>query len=166
MYTPSNTSDVHHSCYFSISPPSHDHFSAETPYFSQVCSPAETPTNPTHPLLATTETESFSAPSSPTRHATSSFLQMQTAAAHSHPPRPRPVPVQNVLHVTTEDSTSSDGSFSSTSSTSSSLDLARCSRCQRTPSIDVRNGKSNMVQYGLNLWYCSRCAAMVGLINR
>lgn len=79
--------------------------------------------------------------------------------------RPQPHPQQNVLHVTSDDSTSSASSSSSTGSMYdiySSPDLARCSRCHRTPSIDIKTGKSNMVQYGLNLYYCSRCAAMVG----
>jgi hypothetical protein len=48
----------------------------------------------------------------------------------------------------------------------SSPEIARCSRCHRTPSIDITTGKSNMVQYGLNQYYCSRCAGMVGYYSR
>ncbi|TKA81177.1 hypothetical protein B0A55_02621 [Friedmanniomyces simplex] len=97
-----------------------------------------------------------------------SFMQTQTSAAHGPASgRPSPRPMQNVLPVTSEDTdTSSDGSDSSGSSffgLASPPDMARCSRCQRTPSLDVRTGKSNMVQYGLNLWYCSRCADLVGM---
>ncbi|KAK3075904.1 hypothetical protein LTR53_000333 [Teratosphaeriaceae sp. CCFEE 6253] len=103
-----------------------------------------------------------------------SVMQAQTSAAHGHrrtPSRPSAHPIQNVLHVTSDDSASSD-SDSSTGDESpmfgmaSPLELARCSRCQRMPSLDVRTGKSNMVQYGLNLWYCNRCAGLVGMINR
>lgn len=86
--------------------------------------------------------------------------------------RPQPQPQQNVLHVTSDESVSSTSNSSYTSSTGSrhnifsSPETARCSRCHRTPSIDIQTGKSNMVQYGLNLYYCSRCAAMVGFFNR
>lgn len=152
-------------CYFTIDPPTYNHFSTETPYCSPPLSPVETPADPLNPLLAYREPPSISSP--PLTSTLSSLLQMQTAAAHGHSSsRPRPYPVQNVLHVTSDDSTTSDSSSSSISSTKSSLDIARCSRCQRTPSTDIKTGKSNMVQYGLNLWYCSRCAAMVGLSNR
>lgn len=74
-----------------------------------------------------------------------------------------------MLHVTSDDSTSSGSSMHSTGSNRdifSTPDLARCSRCHRTPSIDVKTGKSNMVQYGLNQYYCSRCAVMVGFYAR
>jgi hypothetical protein len=84
--------------------------------------------------------------------------------------RPQPQPQQNVMNI------NSDGSISSTpTSTSgrgsmhnifSSPEIARCSRCHRTPSIDIATGKSNMVQYGLNQYYCSRCAGMVGYYSR
>lgn len=151
-------------CYFSIQPAAYSHFSTETPCYSPLLSPIETPADPTNPYLAYRSPQTFSAPLSPTL-STQSVLQMQTAAAHKHSPsRPRPYPVQNVLHVTSDDSSSSESSLSD--SAKSSLDVARCSRCQRTPSTDIRTGKSNMVQYGLNLWYCNRCAAMVGLTNR
>ena len=84
--------------------------------------------------------------------------------------RPQPQPQQNRMDI------NSDGSVSSTpTSTSgrgsmhnifSSPEIARCSRCHRTPSIDITTGKSNMVQYGLNQYYCSRCAGMVGYYSR
>jgi hypothetical protein len=151
---PSTNSQI---CYFSITP-AYTHYSTETPLYSPTLSPGETICDPIHPLLAYREPNSSILPASPTpRH---TFLQMQTAAAH--PSRPRPAPIQNVLHVTSDDSTSSEESVSSTDSTKSSLDIARCSRCQRTPSIDIKTGKSNMVQYGLNLWYCSRYIIIAG----
>jgi hypothetical protein len=84
--------------------------------------------------------------------------------------RPQPQPQQNRMDH------NSDGCVSSTpASTSgrgsmhnifSSPEIARCSRCHRTPSIDITTGKSNMVQYGLNQYYCSRCAGMVGYYSR
>lgn len=99
-------------------------------------------------------------------------------SAYGQHSRPQPQPQQNVLHVTSGDSSSSLSSSSSSSSSSfssghgsmhniySSPEVARCSRCHRTPSIDIQTGKSNMVQYGLNQYYCSRCAHMVGYFNR
>ncbi len=168
MLSTSTSPNTRPTCYFSIVPPSYDHYSIETPCYSPSFSPAETPEDPIHPLLAYRYNNSTSPTWWTTQTSTlPSVLQMQTNAANGYTSRPRPVPVQNVLHVTSEDSTDSDGCSSSSSSTDSSLDLARCSRCQRTPSLGVDGqGKSNMVQYGLNLWYCNRCATMVGLGNR
>ena len=153
-------------CYFTIQPPTYDHSTTtETPCYSPTLSPLETPLDPTNPFLAYREPQTFSSPSLPIL---STLLQMQTAAAHNHTQtRPRPYPVQNVLLVSDDSSSSDSSSSSSSSSPKSSLEMvARCSRCQRTPSTDLRTGKSNMIQYGLNLWYCSRCAAMVGMTNR
>ena len=157
-------------CYFTYSPPVYDHFSVETPSASPIHSPGDPDCNPHHPLLA------YRPPQATTNNRVSNdFFRMQTAAAHESPIRPSPVPQQNLLQVTSDDSVTSSSSSSSSSSASSSRtslemfstpELARCSRCQRTPSTDVRTGKSNMVQYGLNLWYCSRCANLVGLVQR
>ncbi|KAF7191212.1 hypothetical protein HII31_07235 [Pseudocercospora fuligena] len=145
----------------------YSHFSVETPCASPTFSPGDdTSACIEHPLLASREITTLS-PTEP--QMASNFMSRQTAAAHGQlSGRPRPYPVQNVLHVTSDDSTSSaeSSSKSSISSTISSPELARCSRCQRTPSIDVQTGKSNMISYGLNLWYCSRCAALVGLTKR
>ncbi|RMZ03662.1 hypothetical protein D0860_06711 [Hortaea werneckii] len=121
--------------------------------------------DPANPLLAYREPQPLPCMS----HAESNdhFMQVQTAAAHSKAPhRPSPHPLQNMLYTSSESSAESDDSAHSTDSLGSGLtspiETARCSRCQRTPSLDVRTGKSNMVSYGLNLWYCTRCAAMVG----
>ena len=146
----------------------YSHFSAKTscssPEYSnegshQACSD--------HPFLAYTTHPTRPYPSSP------GVMSVQTSAAHGHySSRPQPIPVQNVLHVTSDDSTSSSSSLDSDSRQSvdfgmtSPPELARCSRCQRTSGIDLRTGKSNMIKYGLNLWYCTRCAGMVGLTNR
>jgi hypothetical protein len=158
-----NTTD----CYFSYVPPGYSHFSDETPCCSPTFSPDElSPSaDPRHPLLASRTTAQPTA--NTTRIHTSSLMQAQTSAAHGLTSRPRPHPVQNVLHVTSDEACSSDDSSSSIDfGIASPPELARCSRCQRTPSLDLKTGKSNMVQYGLNLWYCTRCAAMVGLSNR
>lgn len=153
-------------CYFSIVP-SDDLVSTETPCYSPTYNLARSPVDPSSPVLAHSNPENARYQTSSIASAVFSLLQMQTAAAYGNQPtRPRPYPIQNVLHVTSDDSVSSDDSSSSLDSTKSSLDLARCSRCQRTPSVDAKTGKSNMVQYGLNLWYCTRCANLVGLNNR
>jgi hypothetical protein len=161
--TPCSRSPI---CYFSITVPSYTHSSTETPLCSPTYNPVQTPSDPENPLLAYRKSQELYGPTSPMPN-TSSFLQMQTAAAHSNQAsRPRPHPIQQDVLVTSNDSMASDDSSSSIDSTKSSIDLARCSRCQRTPSVDPKTGKSNMVQYGLNLWYCSRCASLVGLTNR
>lgn len=142
--------------YFTIESVPYGHFSDETPCTSPAFSADEpSSAHPQNPLLAQRRN------SKPLSEMASNFMALQTAAAHNTT-RPAPKPLQNVLHVTSDDSDSSASSSSNSNSTVSSVELARCSRCQRTPSIDLRTGKSNMVSYGLNLWYCSRCAAMVG----
>lgn len=43
------------------------------------------------------------------------------------------------------------------------LDIVRCSRCQRSLSIQHTSPPSaGVVQFGMNSYYCSRCASMVG----
>jgi len=65
-------------------------------------------------------------------------------------------------------SSSSSGSLtprSSSESTSSSVsfDIVRCSRCQRSLSIENASSPApGVVQFGMNSYYCSRCASMVG----
>jgi hypothetical protein len=39
---------------------------------------------------------------------------------------------------------------------------AKCSRCRETAKSILQSGRFTMFKYGLNLWYCSRCAALVG----
>lgn len=159
--------------YFTLVPSAHahahayayTHFSVETPATSPTYNQSHHTPAPAfleHPLLASRETPLLP---HPLPNMASNLMSRQTAAAHGHVSgRPRPYPMQNVLHVTSDDSTSSSDSSSSSIDTQNSCpSIARCSRCQRTPSIDVQTGKSNMVPYGLNLWYCSRCAGLVGL---
>jgi hypothetical protein len=150
-------------CYFTIQPSTYLYrYTTETPLTSPPLSTGEIPSS--HLL-------SFHQPSTPTM--ASNFLKLQTAAAHGQPIRPRLVPQQNVLHVTSDDSSSSDSDSSPPTSSSvdhtwasSGPEAARCSRCHRTPSIDIRTGRPNVVQFGLNSYYCTRCAAMVGLTER
>lgn len=172
---PGSPSSLSHlPCYFTYTPPVYDHSSVETPSTSPIHSPGQPDCDPAHPLL------SYHPPQA-TNMASTDLMRMQSAAAHASPIRPRPVPQQNLLQVTSDDSinsssaserSSSTSSSNSSSSSRTSLDMfsapevARCSRCQSTSSIDLKTGKSNMVQYGLNLWYCSRCAGMVGLVQR
>ena len=154
------------SCYFTYNPPTRHHFSTETPCCSPFWSPNElSPADPENPLLAYRQPHS---PAASSHHRSIFLMQAQTSAAHGRPAsRPQPHPIQNVLYTSSDDAAESDDSTSSLDSAlESPPELARCSRCQRTPSLDVRTGKSNMVSYGLNLWYCTRCAAMVGLPNR
>lgn len=156
-------------CYFTIVATGFDHFSVETPTPASPTTSAffDTPSLPSHPSYAHRDSHKPSSPLSSPNMPSGNVLQLQATASHGpSAPRPRPKPVQNVLHVTSDDSTSSSDSSSTDSirsGSSSSLDTARCSRCQRTPSIDIRSGQCNMVQYGLNLWYCLRCAGVVGL---
>lgn len=167
-YSTSASDPVPQLCYFTYNRPSYNYFTVATSSASPIHSPGDPDYKPHSPLLAP-----HAALQRISNH--NDFFKMQTATAHQSPIRPS----QNLLQVTSDDSVSSSSSRSSSSSSSSSAsssrtslemfstpELARCSRCQRTPSTDVRTGKSNMVQYGLNLWYCSRCANLVGLVQR
>lgn len=118
----------------------------------------------------------------------SRFYQLQTEAAYStrpssrSPNRPGPTATQD-YH--TRGSTSSDSSSSSGSSSYSSsfsepkrysmdsaaqprVEILRCSRCAKcvetiTTSQGVEDASvSGMVKFGHNLYYCDRCARMVG----
>lgn len=146
--------------YFSITPLSdtfnYEHFSTESPCSSPNFSPTEAISFPQHPLLARRESNFYTMPAA-------SLLQLQTAAAHSESPK-RPQ-LQDVLHVTSDESTSSDSSKTSMESYHCPPELARCSRCHRTSSID-RNGKINMIAWSINSYYCHRCAEVVGLPKR
>lgn len=159
-------------CYFSLQPNPSTHYSVETP----ACSPTsshleETPSDPFNPLLAYRPTSPE--PSSRTRMDGSKLMSLQTSAAFPQA-RPKPQPIQqDVLHVSDNDSDDSINKGNSSSSSSVGLmspqflpEVARCSRCHRRPSNDVATGKPSMFQYGLNLWYCTRCANIVGFINR
>ncbi|KAL4782968.1 hypothetical protein BJX76DRAFT_349019 [Aspergillus varians] len=53
-----------------------------------------------------------------------------------------------------------------TGSTPNSLgfDVVRCSRCQRSMSLE-NESNPGVVRFGMNSYYCSRCASMVGFIR-
>lgn len=164
MPYPTTTTFDSQPCYFTIT--TNRHCADETP-----CSPTSTGLDeipllaPEITLLALRERYLLSTITTPVPYKS----VMSASASHSHSPsRPQPVPLQNVLDVSSDDSSSSDdGSCSSYDNLlASPSEYARCSRCQRTPSLDINTGKSNMVRYGLNSYYCNRCAGMVGLVKR
>ncbi|KAJ6101840.1 hypothetical protein N7486_004267 [Penicillium sp. IBT 16267x] len=43
------------------------------------------------------------------------------------------------------------------------LDIVRCSRCQQSLSVGTQS--SGAVQFGMNSYYCSRCASKVGFVR-
>ncbi|KAL4979445.1 hypothetical protein BDW66DRAFT_157284 [Aspergillus desertorum] len=45
-----------------------------------------------------------------------------------------------------------------------SFDIIRCSRCQKSLSIE-NDSTPGVVRFGMNSYYCSRCASMVGFIR-
>ncbi|KAJ5855479.1 uncharacterized protein N7529_009423 [Penicillium soppii] len=47
-----------------------------------------------------------------------------------------------------------------TSPTSPTFDIVRCSRCQQ--SLSLSQSGSTAVQFGMNSYYCNRCASKVG----
>lgn len=158
-------------CYFSFIPHSHSHpddashFSAETPspgLYSDDLS-VRTPSHSTNPLLAARFSPVSLAFTSAAMDV-SKLLQLQTAAAYS---RPQAQPVQqDVLDLSPICSRS--GSDASTASSSSSrtsvsgdsptVQFVRCSRCHREGTA----GSKHMVGYGINSYYCRRCADIVG----
>ncbi|PYH76506.1 uncharacterized protein BO66DRAFT_80536 [Aspergillus aculeatinus CBS 121060] len=52
----------------------------------------------------------------------------------------------------------------SSSPTSMNFDIVRCSRCQRSMSLE-NESSPGVVRFGMNSYYCSRCASMVGFIR-
>ena len=101
----------------------------------------------------------------PPTHAMSSrpsILQLQTQAANGARPIQNPLPKAN-----RSDESISTVSSSGSSSPKSSLDIVRCSRCQRSLSIDTSlpANQSGAVRFGLNSYYCTRCANVVGFVK-
>ncbi|KAL3264553.1 hypothetical protein ABHI18_000666 [Aspergillus niger] len=47
---------------------------------------------------------------------------------------------------------------------SMNFDIVRCSRCQRSMSLE-NESSPGVVRFGMNSYYCSRCASMVGFIR-
>lgn len=152
-------------CYFSIQHTNYSSYNDETPLTTPFTPPGENiVSDPSNPLLA--YRPCLQSPSTTqTRSGMESLLQLQTQVAHiSAPRRPQPQPLQNVL-VVSDDLSESDSSSSSQGHMH--MEVARCSRCHRSQSIDVSTGKAaNMVAYGLNSFYCLRCANITGYLQR
>ena len=95
----------------------------------------------------------------------SSFLQLQTRAAHP-PKRPQNQPDKDIQVTTFSSSStspSSPGSSIELSPAQSPLtDWARCSRCHRSVSVDGSLPSMTGVSFGINSYYCQRCAKWVG----
>ncbi|KAI4758933.1 hypothetical protein E4T52_01822 [Aureobasidium sp. EXF-3400] len=154
-------------CYFSIQHTNYSSYNDETPLTTPFTPPGENiVSDPSNPLLA--YRPCLQSPSATqTRSGMDSLLQLQTRVAHiPGPRRPQPQPLQNVLAVS-DDLLDSDSSSSSQETMQSHMEIARCSRCHRSQSIDGSTGKAaNMVAYGLNSFYCLRCANITGFLQR
>ena len=122
----------------------------------------------------------------------SKLLQLQTSVAHPQHIRPQAQPQQQHRIPSLSPSNSTDstdsmsrhGSQSSHSShsysgeisspnspprtpllrspTSACDEIVRCSRCHRSASLSSPGPLDSMISFGLNLYYCGRCASMVG----
>ncbi|KKZ62206.1 hypothetical protein GX50_02148 [[Emmonsia] crescens] len=53
-------------------------------------------------------------------------------------------------------------SSDSTNPAASTFDIVRCSRCQRSLCLEHASSSPGVVRFGVNSYYCSRCASMVG----
>lgn len=148
-------------CYFSI-PAARSSFEStdDTPFASPLepFTLPETPSDPNHPLLALRAAVTPQAERRPRKMDASKLLSLQTGAAYAS--RPQPQPLQ---HTPQMDSTSTtDSAASSDVSSLNSTFAVRCSRCHRSMSEGTDPSKSGMVSFGTNLYYCSRCASIVG----
>ena len=153
-------------CYFSIQHNKYHSYNDETPLKTPFTPPGENiVSDPSNPLLAYRPCLQSPSTTQP-RSGMDSLLQLQTQVAHIPPPRrPQPRPLQNVLVVS--DDLSEDSSSSSQRTMQSPMEVARCSRCHRSQSIDASTGKAdNMIAYGLNSFYCLRCANITGFLQR
>ncbi|KAL1311179.1 hypothetical protein AAFC00_001376 [Neodothiora populina] len=150
-------------CYFSLPTQNHNN-SNETPLFTPSKPADEYSAHHFTPTQASALLERYHDPWTFTMSAPGS-MQLPTRSVLSPTtnqsrPRPQLRPLQNMLHVDDcDDDSSSSNDSTSTASMSLPNCAARCSRCQRTLSIDASAGS---VSYGLNLYYCARCAGMVG----
>jgi hypothetical protein len=90
-----------------------------------------------------------------------SFMQLQTQSAPK-----RPLAGHSDSSSSCNSSRSLSSSVNSGSSTpKNSLDIVRCSRCQRSLSIDPSGRQDNVVRFGMNSFYCNRCATVVGYLK-
>lgn len=92
-----------------------------------------------------------------------SILQIQTQAGNGT----KPIPIGPNPKSRSNESITTLSSSTGSSSPKVSLDIVRCSRCQRSLSIDPSTSISNQaaVRFGLNSYYCSRCANVVGFVK-
>lgn len=113
------------------------------------------PQHPTSLLIHRTAPNSLDTMTAP------SFLQLQTQAGHG----PKPVNLRKTKN--NSDESISTLSSSNSSSRHGSLDIVRCSRCQRALSIDSTGPacQSGAIRFGLNSYYCTRCANHVGFVD-
>ncbi|KAL2218675.1 hypothetical protein M432DRAFT_381855 [Thermoascus aurantiacus ATCC 26904] len=51
---------------------------------------------------------------------------------------------------------------SNSTAATAAFDVVRCSRCQLSLSLENTSSSPGVVQFGMNSYYCSRCASMVG----
>ncbi|KAJ4507061.1 hypothetical protein HRR83_008327 [Exophiala dermatitidis] len=98
-----------------------------------------------------------------TMASTPSILQLQTRAATGT----EPIRIVQGSSSGKSHDNSSTASSSASASPKSSLDIVRCSRCQRSltidPSLPMR--QSGAVRFGMNSYYCKRCANVVGFVK-
>ncbi|KAF2461742.1 hypothetical protein BDY21DRAFT_333175 [Lineolata rhizophorae] len=83
------------------------------------------------------------------------------------PRRPQPTPLQGWQDVLDLDGNADEGPLNSPSldglRTLSFERRVRCSRCHRKSTQGQSPlTRSNMISFGTNLYYCARCANMVG----
>ena len=93
------------------------------------------------------------------------LLQLQAQAGRGA----HPVAIQSRSKSKSGSSDSLDSLSSSNSSNTrkASLDIVRCSRCQRSLSIEAAGPacQSGCIRFGLNSYYCTRCATVVGFVK-
>lgn len=142
----------------------HTYFTLDTICDTPISPTFHSSSRPASPLLSTAVQARLDSLS--IFHSLHTRTMPASATLSAAPRRPTAKPMQHSLQSSSDDSSNSNDSSHSDNSSHSTSDFehARCSRCQKTPSVDVARGGSNMIQYGLNLWYCSRCARLVGMV--
>lgn len=92
-----------------------------------------------------------------------SLLQIQTQASQGT----QPISIGGSPKSRSNESVNTLSTSNNSASPKASLDIVRCSRCQRSLSIDPCAPPVNQgaVRFGLNSYYCSRCANVVGFVK-
>ena len=144
-------------------PNSHD--TVETPLMSPTFATRKRPADPSKPLPAEIGRQaSITPPSSKLTYSNVPLLQVSESHGHLES-RAWSSPTQAVLQGSSNGSTTLNPLPLCARATTCSQ-VARCSRCRQTLGTDFKTGNANMIHYGLNLWYCSICAGLVGLTGR